>query len=147
MYPAVCQLSMMDSLPLERRKAVLWGLTNFMAAANYQFLCEHPGTPRLYQVAPRYMLKVRPYKLDAWADLPTVYAQRGGDCKDFVAIRCAEEWRNGNAQAVPLVTYKRVGNVEVFHVQLFSNGTIEDPSELLGMPKTISPAQLAGIFR
>ena len=143
----------MDHLAIERRKTVLHGMTEALALANLQWLIENPGTPRLYQIAPRYDLKVRPLKIDGWSDLLTVYARRAGDCKDFVAIRIAELRKDGQIQAFPYVTHRSLRNpytgeqIEAFHVQLLNGRDVEDPAAAFGMPKNLSFADLKRIFR
>jgi hypothetical protein len=81
-----------------------------------------------------------------WADLPTVYAQKHGDCKCLVAIRLAELWRQGR-EAYPLARcYKcrvrscrkcqrPIGGNQTWHMQLLhGDGRIEDISRWMGMP-------------
>lgn len=151
-YVAAFELGCFDHISIEHRKSILFDMTNTLALANLAWLIENPGTPRLYQVVPKYDLKVRPLSIDHWGDLLTVYRTKSGDCKDFVAIRLAEMRKAGNIQAVPYVTHKSLRNpisgqrYEVYHVQLASGGKLEDPSALLGMPQSISVNALERVF-
>lgn len=142
----------MDVLSIERRKSVLYAVTEALATANLAFLIENPGIPRLYQVAPKYKLKLRPFQIDGWSDLITVYSRKAGDCKDFVAIRLAEERKDGNLQCVPWITHQMVRDprsgdqIAAYHVQLACGGKLEDPSSLLGMPRGITYDALKRVF-
>lgn len=151
-YNALLELACFDHLEIERRKTVLFGITEALALADLQWLIQFPGTPRLYQVAPRYDLKVRPLQIDGWSDILTVYTRKAGDCKDFVAIRLAELRKDGNIQAVPYVTHQVMRDpatgqqIVAYHVQLACGGKLEDPAGLLGMPRNITFEALKRVF-
>jgi len=149
-YTAGLELSCMAYLSIERRANVLLGICEALCFANYQWIEERGAMP-LYSIAPRYDLKVRPLGIDIWADIPTVIADRSGDCKDFVAWRVAELRKQGVGQAVPYVTYSVArgpsGTIVVWHVQVAVGPKIEDPAALLGMPKSIDYETLSGLFR
>jgi hypothetical protein len=149
-YTAAFRLSSLDGLPVDQRKGILAQMTSVLAFVNYQWIRKNPSTPRLFQIAPRYDLKARPLSLDFWDDLPTVYRNRAGDCKDFVAIRCAEEWIAGNTQAQPFVTHtvKSDGRkkIDLFHVIMTCGPLYEDPAKELGMPTNVSFARLQSLF-
>lgn len=152
MYVAGLVLGTMELLPVNRRKNILWGLCEALAFANSQWLEEHPSTPPLYQLAPRYLLKVRTFSIDEWSDIPVVVERRTGDCKDFCAWRASELRRKG----VPLVNfdilYKPMRGpkgevIELWHVRLLIGSEIEDPSKLLGMPSQVPFQALRGVFQ
>lgn len=153
MYPVLFELAGIDHLQsIERVKAIIYGGTEFLAFCNLEWLIENPGTPRLYQIAPKYDLKVRPLAFDAWYDLVRVYELRQGDCKDFVAIRLAEERKAGNIQCSPFVTHKDIRDPATgeiyrsFHVQLMNGRQLEDPALKLGMPTDISLQDIRRLF-
>lgn len=150
-YTAGMQLASMDRLPANRRANILHMLVEALAYINEQWLEENPGTPSMYSVAPNYQLKMRPLQIDLWADIPTVMAQGGGDCKDFSAWRIAELRRAGQAMVFPEIRYlpQQMPNGEVahvWHVLVRQGAKTEDPSRLLGMPTHVSPQVLQGLF-
>lgn len=151
-YIAGFQLATMDLLPPNRRQNILHALVEALTWANMQWLEEHPETPSLYASSPAYQLKVRPMSIDFWADIPTVIAQGGGDCKDFTAWRIAELRKHGAAMVVPEIKYipQRLPTGEIvnlWHVYVRQGPKTEDPSRLLGMPTNVSWQQLRGVFQ
>lgn len=111
----------------------LLGLLNGLAFAALEDLREAQEIgrplPLLYNAGVRYQ-RERPGKED-W-QLPTTTLRLGvGDCEDLAAWRTAELWNQGEAGA--RVFLKRV-NPRLRHIQVLrADGTIEDPSKLLGM--------------
>ena len=73
-----------------------------------------------------------------WPDIPTLYKQGWGDCEDLACTRTAE-LRLLGIPAVPCIRYKDFyhtdgAKVTLVHVLvLWPDGTIEDPSRILGM--------------
>jgi hypothetical protein len=136
-----------------RRIIVLRALLEAVCVANWQYLVEHPTTPRLYERQPpiQYALKTRAGEKDVWQDLPATYTLGIGDCKDLACIRVAELRASGVSDAVPFIRVANYLDPEgvkppllVHHVQVCANGKIEDPSEILGMPKTMRYRDLLG---
>lgn len=130
-----------------------------LAEIGYDYLGEYPDTPplldpkngivyrdeaRIVCDGNRNACRVTESK---WADLPTVYAQKHGDCKCLVAIRLAELWRQGR-EAYPLARcyqcrvqrscpkcQRPIGGNQTWHMQLLhGDGRIEDISRWMGMP-------------
>jgi hypothetical protein len=142
---------------LQRQLIVLRAFIEALIVTNWQYLQIHPDTPSLYEIAPRYALKARARERDTWQDLPETYAKGFGDCKDLSAIRCAELRRDGCKEAHPFIRIARYIDPEkkrppliVHHVQVVTGygqltdfPEIEDPSAILGMPKTVSYRDLA----
>lgn len=64
--------------------------------------------------------------------LPSVVLARGyGDCDQLCQWRCAE-LQNAGERALPLIYWRE--STDVLHVQVRrADGTVEDPSRLLGM--------------
>jgi hypothetical protein len=87
--------------------------------------------PTLYASGVRYR-KDRPGR-ERWKDAIALLRTGFGDCKDLVAWRIAELWRDGE-QADIVSELERLPGELVFHVSIRrANGRIEDPSILLGM--------------
>ncbi len=74
---------------------------------------------------------------EEWLDIPSLYRQGFGDCEDLAAALCAE-YRCQGIPAVCCIKHKRHdtpnGVVTMVHVMvLMPDGSIEDPSAMLGM--------------
>lgn len=112
----------------------LLGLLNGLAFAGLEDLREarEQGRPLplLYESGVRYA-RERAGKED-WQVPTTTYRKRQGDCEDLAAgWRVPELWMLGEAGA--RVFLKRV-NEQLRHIQVLrADGTIEDPSKILGM--------------
>lgn len=88
-------------------------------------------------VAPLYRSGVyyqaEPPGEEEWLDIPSLYKQGFGDCEDLACARVAELRCQGIA-AVPAIRHKKFGQLTLVHVLvLWPDGTVEDPSKLLGM--------------
>lgn len=101
------------------------------------YLADHPTTQPLYRAGVRY---VPEDGSEEFADLPTVYQRREGDCEDLACIRAAELRRQGFPMAVALPLEVPRGNdgVRLIHIVVVANPfdpvrTFEDPSARLGM--------------
>lgn len=156
-YLPVFELASFDTLPLKSRLVVLRCLLHSLAQANYEFLLQNPKTPALYTWAPQYEIKRRPFSLDSWQDIPTTLQKKTGDCKDFCAWRIAELYLAFPGQPVGfhIKTQKvsdpsRGDDLIVYHIQVegFHRGKFirEDPSKLLGMPRTVTQDQYQRIL-
>lgn len=100
-----------------------------LAVVDYELLAL-VTVPRLYESGVRY----RRDKTERWKDIVSVLRIGFGDCKDLVAWRIAELWRDGERADIVSKLARLPGEL-VFHVQIRkANGGIEDPSSLLGMP-------------
>lgn len=105
--------------------------------------------PRLYDSGVRYR-EEKPGKED-WPDIPKVISQGWGDCEDLAAYRAAELRVYDGIEAEPVIKWRwiptwkllRAGykknrlpkdGVWLVHCLVrFPDGSIEDPSKLLGM--------------
>lgn len=95
--------------------------------------------PLLYESGIYY--KTEPPAVE-WHDIPTLLRLGYGDCKDLAAYRVAE-LRHRGVQCKPCIKYKYVDYkypngkkqpVLLIHVMVqFPDGSIEDPSKILGM--------------
>src|SRR5262245_54466558 len=85
--------------------------------------------PLLYSSGVRYRSEVPD---ESYVCALTCYEQGWGDCAHLAAWRCAELREMGDQATVRVTWRKR----RFFHVQVRrGNGSIEDPSERLGMGK------------
>lgn len=106
-----------------------------LTALDRVYLRSHPRTPELYASGVRYLRDAdardqgRPLS-ELWLTVPDVIQAGGADCKCLAAWRVSE-LRELGEDASPHVL--RVGP-SLWHVQVRrGDGTIEDPSALLGM--------------
>lgn len=98
------------------------------------YLRVHPETPPLYQTGVRYLRdadgatqETPPAEL--WLTIPDCIRAGGADCKVLSAWRCAE-LREAGEHARCVLSHRG----SLWHVRVVrSDGTIEDPSRLLGM--------------
>ena len=103
--------------------AALEGLT-----ALNQVVLEGGPFPRLYDAGVRY--KREP--MEAWKHAGLVMRDRAGDCEDLSAWRAAELRVTGEDPGAHVWTY-RTGPNRLHAVVRRSDGSIEDPSVMLGM--------------
>lgn len=91
-------------------------------------LMDRSALPPLYFSGVRYR---RERAGDRWQTCEQVYSNRSGDCEDLCAWRTAELRRAGELDAMCIV---RKAGPKMWHVLVLrSNGSIEDPSKILGM--------------
>ena len=147
MYEPVFELASFNLLPQDNRTNLVGLLVEALIGVNRKWLRRHPETPPFYQSRLVYQLKVRPFGLDRWQDIPQTMAMGGGDCKDFVAWRVAEMREQGWPDVGPRIITKESGGVIVYHVQVRIDTTVEDPSVALGMPTNMTAQQIRGLIR
>lgn len=81
---------------------------------------------------------------EEWLDTPSLYKQGFGDCEDIACARVGELRHHRGLPAVPCISYKdfEVGPgkvVTLVHVLvLLPDGSVEDPSKVLGMKGSYS---------
>lgn len=117
-------------------------------------LSRAPHTVPLYSAGVRY---VPEDGREEFADLPTVYRRRVGDCEDLAAIRCAELRANGfrDAMCLPVEAPRPAGAPRLIHILVIRNPLdplreVEDPSAILGMapiPDRLLPTLIQGSAR
>lgn len=92
-------------------------------------------------VAPLYesgvFYQAEPPGEEEWLDIPSLYKQGFGDCEDLACARAAE-LRFAGIGAVPCIKHRKIptakGTLTLVHVLvLWPDGTVEDPSKVLGM--------------
>lgn len=135
-----------DELSVKLARRALFHLCLALTRIDYEYLVAFPETKKLYRSGVKYhddthidcwKGECRP-KEDFWQDLPTTYEKQYGDCEDLSCIRCAELWVEGiHALPIPRLQNGGEGEQQLWHVQvLWPDGTIEDPSVILGMNET-----------
>jgi hypothetical protein len=114
---------------------VVHHLIEAMIESGRIYLQENPGAvPPLYRSGVRYRTCESGCDWDRWCDIPEVFRDGFGDCKDLVAWRIAELATEGvGAEPIIHADLDRYG-VPLYHVTLRrSDGALEDPSRALGM--------------
>lgn len=98
---------------------------------NRVWLLRHPEF-RLYRSGIRY--EVEPPGIECFDDIPTCLRRGNGDCDDLCGARIAELRQRGE-RALPRIKWRRLPTGQkLYHVQVRrGDGTIEDPSRILGM--------------
>lgn len=101
-------------------------LVDGLALANL----DGPRVPPLYSSGIRY--RREPKGKEQWLLASEVVRAGAGDCEDLTAYRLAELWRDGSAarSRVTMSRDSKLAHVLVEH----ADGSLEDPSALLGMP-------------
>lgn len=103
--------------------------TEGLAGINLVLLQRYPRIPGLYAVKPRYLVPAK----ETWKDLGAVLRDKHGDCKDLVAWRLAELWKQGVDAKAEAIGDRQKHRLQ-FHVFIrYGNGTVEDPARELGM--------------
>ncbi len=142
MYLPKLELAGWDEYTVEERKISLRSLCEHFITHNMIWLRKHRPFPALYDIGPRYVMKVRPNMLDAWQDIPQTIRLGSGDCKDFVNWEAARLRMEGIDDVYPYITDSTFEDqtgqgrpsVTLYHVRLRVHDWIEDPSAKLGMP-------------
>ena len=107
---------------------VLEGILEGLVLANCE-LMDRSALPPLYYSGVRYR-RERSGR-DKWQTCEQVYSNRSGDCEDLCAWRTAELRRRGEDLAECIV---RKAGPKMWHVLVLrADGSIEDPSRILGM--------------
>lgn len=89
----------------------------------------------LYASGVRYVRE--PPGSEVWQSTYHAYGTLAADCEDLSSIRCAELWAAGETRAQPSV--KRISPRLRHIIVTRADGTIEDPSLILGMRARRNP--------
>lgn len=103
---------------------------------NQLFLRTHHVKP-LYRSGVRYMNepsgKHPDFKHEEFATIPIVLSRGWGDCDDLAPWRVAELREHGERAKIR-IQWKKTGKRKLFHIVVRrGDGSIEDPSRILGM--------------
>lgn len=116
-----------DELLVKLNAAAVEGLAGIDLVL-YDFF---PNIPGIYTFRPRYHVP----EVETWKDIGAVIRDKAGDCKDLVAWRLAELWRQGVVGARAESIVERQKTRLQFHTFIrLPNGQVEDPARELGMP-------------
>jgi hypothetical protein len=98
-----------------------------------RFLLRRYPLPPLYRSGVRYKREERTASGDvreAWLTAPVAYERRVADCEDLAAWLAAEKNLAGDRGAIATAKRSTLG----YHIIVVcGDGTIEDPSKMLGM--------------
>ncbi len=131
----------------ERERAyserVLKGLLRALTRANLAYLQTHSLAPLLYRAGVRYRAETFPS--EQWKGIAEVIRDRHGDCEDLACYRSAELIARG-LSAQPVFRWRALGRLSIYHILVrYPDGSIEDPSLLLGMGKRGASAAELGV--
>jgi hypothetical protein len=99
-------------------------------------LRRYPMLPRLYDPRMAVYYEVEPNGREDWQDVLTNFRRKSADCEDLASHRAAELQVKDGLNAWPCFTYKvrRTNGSHLYHIQTrYPDGSIEDPSRILGM--------------
>ena len=87
---------------------------------------------RLYRSGIRY--EMEPPGIESFDDIPTMLRRGNGDCDDLCGARIAELRQRGENAQIRIKWRRLPTGQKLYHVQVRrADGTIEDPSRILGM--------------
>ena len=98
----------------------------------------HTGMKRSQLTTLHY--EEEPLGQEDWKDIPTIIKDGFADCEDLACWRAAELTVRYGVPARPTFTWKvRPNGAYLYHIKvLYPDGTIEDPSKMLGMGKSLA---------
>ena len=132
MYAPLFQLRAFDVIDNGAKSRVLELLLEALIAADIEYLRACPSAPSLYESGVVY--EEEPGERDNWQDIPETIGLGSGDCEDLGCWRIAELRYRAEEHATTLITWREVGTRTVYHIAVRrADGSIEDPSRLLGM--------------
>jgi hypothetical protein len=132
MYAPLFQLRAFDVIDSDARERVLEQLLEALIAVNIEYLRACPSTPSLYESGVVY--EEEPGERDNWQDIPETLGLGKGDCEDLGCWRIAELRVRAEEHATPFIKSREVENRTVVHIAVRrADGSVEDPSRLLGM--------------
>ena len=100
---------------------------------NQLFLKTH-RVPPLYESGVRYQNEPRSFPCEEFASIPAVMARGWGDCDDLAPWRVAELREQGERAKIRIQWKRQPSGTKLFHVVVRrGDGSIEDPSRILGM--------------
>ncbi len=138
MYDPRFILNSFDTLPPPAKITILRGMLDALILADLLWFQANANTPGVYDTPLQY--QAEEIGRDDWRDIPSVLEHKGGDCEDLACYRVAELRHRHGEPAQPYVTStlvrsKRYGVFTLYHIRVKrADGSIEDPSKILGMP-------------
>lgn len=143
MYAFTLESEAMSRIPIEGRYELIMHMLEGLIGINEIYLSSYPDTPQLYESGVVYTDQVPeadPFstgmQTDRWQDIPRLLMTGAGACEDLASWRVAELRAQGDlgADVTVLTQPDGQGNV-LYHIRVIKgDGTLEDPSAVLGMP-------------
>ena len=124
----------------EDSEMVMRDLLEVLVRVNRRYLRKHPETPRIYEADISYR---RETTVEEFNSIPVILKAGGGDCDDLSPWRVAELIERDREPARIYITCAEtqdgMGEAKrLYHIRLKrADGTIEDPSEVLGMHRPL----------
>lgn len=116
------------TLDIPATRATFEAALEGLVAVNVELMRTRSQLPPLYGSGVRYR---RERGTERWQTCEQVFSRNVGDCEDLACWRVAELRQAGEVDACAIVS--RTGR-RLWHVRVLrADGTIEDPSRMLGM--------------
>lgn len=133
MYSPRFRLKSYEMMPHEVKVRIMYRLVQALVLVDAEYLRKVPNTPLLYASGVRYQQE--PFGEEEWQDIPYTLKLGYGDCEDLAAWRVAELRVKFNERADPEVMGRVLpSGMALYHIRVRrEDGSIEDPSKLLGM--------------
>jgi hypothetical protein len=110
----------------------LQALLDCLVQIDIIYLRQHPETPPLYEAGVRY--RREPLGAERWRAIPHVIAARAGDCEDLGSWLTAQYILAGETSCRAISKGRKTARGWLYHILVLrADGTIEDPSRVLGM--------------
>lgn len=92
--------------------------------------------PSIYHAGVRYQNEPEGLGYEDFAIIPAIIARGWGDCDDLAPWRCAELREQGEKAKIRIQWKKdAISGTKLYHIVVRrADGSIEDPSRILGMP-------------
>lgn len=138
MYDPRYVLRSFDTLNPDQKVAILYAMLDALVLADVLFFQSNPQTPGVYEAGLQYQAEEIGH--DDWRDVPSVLDHKGGDCEDLACYRVAELRVRTGENCKPYISWQMVnsakyGTFTLYHIRVQrADGSIEDPSKILGMP-------------
>jgi hypothetical protein len=119
---------------------VMMDLLAVLVRVNRRYLRKHPECPRLYESNVTYR---RETTVEEFNSIPVALKAGGADCDDLAPWRVAELIERDHERARIFVTCSETSDglgepKRLYHIRVKrADGTIEDPSEVLGMHRAL----------
>lgn len=128
--------TLMDA-PQELSHRTLTLLLHALFLIDCLYLMTHPDAPPIYQAGVHY--EEEPPGREEWQDIPSTVLIGNGDCEDLATWCAAQYVVRQRLQARPTFVWRlRPSGAYLYHIQTtLPDGSVEDPSRVLGMGKNL----------
>lgn len=119
-------------LPPQLDELVIARFLECLTLLNLDYLAKHPDTIAVYESGIEYVRDE--IGRERWRSIPYILIDSSADCKSLVAWRVAELRMKGEKAQCGVRAEPMPGGWMLYHVFVKrANGSIEDPSAILGM--------------